>query len=145
MLNRVPFAGAGWIVRHGDAEARGDGHGMQGALPLVGPATVGATSVNEKEQVRGFWIPRCARLLPPQCDVGGRKRRGIPSGANHHIGVSGAVVKNGIRDGNADSVRQEVMAVDVYRRGGPRLALVLELPNQFPLLCVLKMTGWPAA
>src|SRR5437867_10836835 len=113
MLNRVPLGSAGGIVGDGNVEGEAVGElSLQLGFPSAATATVATARVGENQQLARAGVLKQSFTLPPVSSGMRGESRGVVRDANDERtrGVSGWI--NAIRNGNGDSVGQEIVIID---------------------------------
>src|SRR5437016_1537208 len=120
MFNGVPLGSSGGIGSDSDVETKAIGQlRLQFGFPSSSPAIVAAARVGKNEQLARAGILGKSFMLPPMGNGMSGESRCVVRDAND----DGAVVVDGlidaIRDGDAQSIRSEVMIVDLAGRTIP--------------------------
>src|SRR5213593_4174344 len=132
MLNRVLLGSAGGIVGDGDLKGEAVGElSLQLGFPSAAAATVAPTRVGENQQLAGAGVLRKSFTLPPLSNGMRGESRGVVRDANDDrtTVVNGLI--NAIRNGNANSVGQEIVIIDSPGFAVPTGAGVFKVPDQF--------------
>src|SRR6266849_6178193 len=137
MLDGIPFGGAGWVVRNGDAQSQAIAQlPLKLSLPGTALCPIAAAGIGQDEDVAGLRIALVSFYLPPPAKARDGEGGSFVGGSQEHTAAVGLGIVDAIR--NADTVGggAEVMIVDIGGRLLPFHSRVLEVTDQFPLFSI---------
>ena len=117
MVDRVPLGGAAGIVADGDLEMVWINEAvLEGMLEAADAGRVAAAGVGEDQQLCGVGVACESFALPPSDQVVGSEVGSVVGGADDHEATVGGDVVDAVGDGDAVSLRAEIVVVDGLRR-----------------------------
>src|SRR6058998_31352 len=145
MLNRVPLGSAGGIVGDGNVEGEAVGElSLQLGFPSAATATVATARVGENQQLAGAGVLKQSFTLPPVSNGMRGESRGVVRDANDDRTTVVTGLINAIRNGNANSVGQEIVIIDSPGFAVPTGSGVFKVADQFAFLGINADDGHAA-
>src|SRR5437763_8606404 len=137
VFNGVPFGSTRRVVGDGESQAEGVGQlGLEFGFPCAATSAVASTGVAEDEELPGTRIASRRFLPPPMCN-GVRGEGGcVMRDAHHDRPTICEQIVDTVRDGDTGGIRAEIVVIDQTGRQIPTRTGILEVADQFALLCV---------